>query len=122
MKLLLDANLSPKLATPLSEAGHAVTHVADLGLLTADDTAILQRAETDGYVLVTADTDFPMLVALRRASSPSVVLLRGVAELPMARHAELLVANLPSVAEDLEGGVIVTISPSRVRVRTLPID
>ena len=40
----------------------------------------------------------------------------------MARHAELLVANLPSVAEDLEGGVIVTISPSRVRVRTLPID
>lgn len=122
MKLLLDANLSPKLATPLTEAGHVATHVADLGLVTADDTAILQRAETDGYVLVTADTDFPMLVALRRASSPSVVLLRGVAELPMARHAELLVANLPSVAEDLEGGVIVTISPSRVRVRTLPID
>ncbi len=122
MRLLLDANLSPRIATQLTEAGHDVTHVADLGLLTAEDGTILQRAEDDGYVLVTADTDFPMLVALRRATSPSVVLLRRVSELPPRQHAELLVANLPAVTEDLDRGAIVTISPGRVRVRDLPVD
>jgi predicted nuclease of predicted toxin-antitoxin system len=89
--------------------------------LTASDAVILGQAEADGYVLVTADTDFPMLVALRRTSSPSVVLLRGVAELPVDRHLELLVTNLPAVINDLERGAIVTISPARVRVRDLPM-
>ncbi len=122
MRLLLDANLSPRIAEQLAEAGHDVTHVTDLGLLTAGDGTILQRAEDDGYVLVTADTDFPMLVALRRATSPSVVLLRRVSELPPRQHAELLVANLRAVTEDLDRGAIVTISPGRVRVRDLPVE
>ena len=122
MRLLLDANLSPRIVARLTEAGHDVVHVADLELVAANDATILQRAERDGYVVVTADTDFPTLVALRRATSPSVVLLRGVAELPPGEHAELLVANLPAVAEDLDRGAIVTISPNRVRVRGLPVD
>jgi len=37
--------------------------VVDLGLGTASDIQIVERAEADGYVIVTADTDFPMLVA-----------------------------------------------------------
>jgi predicted nuclease of predicted toxin-antitoxin system len=32
MKLLLDANLSPKILEPLRQAGYAVQHVADVGL------------------------------------------------------------------------------------------
>jgi predicted nuclease of predicted toxin-antitoxin system len=80
MRLLLDANLSPRLAPILTDAGHDVTHVADLGLLAASDTMILDRAETDGFVLITADTDFPMLLALRRASSPSVVVVRDASQ------------------------------------------
>ena len=34
----------------------------------------------------------------------------------------VLDANLPSVAEDLERGAVVTITPTGVRVRDLPID
>jgi hypothetical protein len=33
-------------------------------------------------VIATVDSDFPMLIALRRSTSPSIVLLRGVNELP----------------------------------------
>jgi len=109
------------MASDLKTAGYDVVHVAEIDLLTASDTTILERAETDGYVLITADTDFPMLAALRRMSSPSVVLLRGVTGLPVERHLELLAANLPAVIDDLGRGVIVTISPARVRVRDLPI-
>lgn len=62
-------------------------------------------------MVITADTDFPMMLALRRASSPSVVLLRGVSELTPDDHAELIVSNLSSVAAALEAGAIVTITP-----------
>ncbi|MGI8537565.1 MAG: DUF5615 family PIN-like protein [Mycobacteriales bacterium] len=37
MRLLLDANLSPTLVKPLTAAGHETVHVADIGLLTAND-------------------------------------------------------------------------------------
>ncbi len=62
-----------------------------------------------------------MMLALRRATSPSVVLLRRVAELSPDEHVRLLLANLTSVTEDLERGVIVSLSPTRLAVRDLPI-
>lgn len=122
MRIVLDANLSPKLVHHLVRAGHDAVHVAELGMLTAVDATILERCRTEGWVLVTADTDFPTLVALSGASGPSIVLLRGVAELPVSRHADLLVSNLPSVIGDLERGAVVTTTPTRIRIRDLPID
>lgn len=44
-----------------------------------------------------------------------------VAELGPDDHATLLVANLPSVVEDLERGAIVSLSPTRLAVRDLPL-
>lgn len=122
MRLLVDANLSPQLVSPLRQLDHDAVHVADIDKLTASDTEILQIAETEQRVVITADTDFPMMLALHRASSPSVVLLRGVSELTPDDHADLITSNLPTVAAALETGAIVTITPSRVRVRDLPID
>lgn len=72
-------------------------------------------------MVVTADSDFGMLLAMRRATSPSVVHLRHVAELGPSTHVALLVANLPKVADDLERGVIVSLSPRRLAVRDLPL-
>ena len=48
MRLLLDANLSPRLAVSLTTAGYDVTHVADLDLLAAPDSVIFDRAVDDG--------------------------------------------------------------------------
>jgi hypothetical protein len=50
-----------------------------------------------------------------------VVLLRHITELPRAQQAALLVANLPAVIEDLDDGAIVSLSPTRLAVRSLPI-
>ena len=87
MRLLLDANLSPRLLGPLRAAGHDVAHVAELGLLTASDRTILDRAKAEGFVVVTVDSDSPMMLAMSGASMPSVVLLRGVTELTGDAHA-----------------------------------
>jgi hypothetical protein len=69
MKFLVDANRSPKVAAGLVGAGFDAIHVADLELLTATEDEILDRAIQDGLVVITADSDFGMLLALRRAGS-----------------------------------------------------
>lgn len=121
MRFLLDANLSPRLVAMLSEAGHDAVHVRELELLTASDSVIFDRALSDGYVVITADSDFSMLLALRRASRPSVILLRRVSELSPDEHGQLLVSNLPTLLEDLDRGVVVSLSPTRLAIRDLPI-
>jgi predicted nuclease of predicted toxin-antitoxin system len=50
-----------------------------------------------------------------------VVHLRRVAELRPDEVGALLLANLPSVADDLERGAVVSLSPDRLSARDLPI-
>jgi predicted nuclease of predicted toxin-antitoxin system len=104
VRRLVDANLSPRVVQALRDNGHDAAHVVDVGLATASDTEIAAHVEADGLIVVTADTDFPMHLALRRATSPSIVLLRRVTELSPDEHAQLLVANLPTVSDDLGAG------------------
>lgn len=121
MRLLLDANLSPRVADGLRSAGFDALHVIDVGLLRATDEEIFDRAAAEGLVVVTADSDFGALLAQRRATNPSVVHLRHVAELPPDVHLSLLTANLPAIADDLQRGVIASLGPDRLAVRDLPI-
>ena len=44
MKLLVDANLSPRVVAVLVTAGHEAIHVFDIGLADASDPVILRRA------------------------------------------------------------------------------
>ncbi|HZE67276.1 MAG TPA: DUF5615 family PIN-like protein [Sporichthyaceae bacterium] len=96
MRFLLDANLSPRLGPILAADGHEVVHVLDLGLVNASDEAILSQALIDGSVVITADSDFAMLLALRDADRPSVIQLRHVNELSTEEIGVLLDANLPT--------------------------
>lgn len=121
MKLLLDANLSPDVGRRLKEAGHDAIHVRDIGLLSAPDPEILQAAANEERVLLTADADFGALLALGSLASPSVLLLRSADHLRPVEQAELISANLPSMAEDLERGAIASLTRDRLRVRALPV-
>lgn len=121
MRLLLDANLSPALARGLTEAGFPAKHVAEIGLLAATDDVIFDAAERDQLVIVTSDSDFPMMLALSRTTAPSVVLLRHVNPLTTRAVLTLLVNNLASVTVALDAGAIVSLSPQRMAVRSLPV-
>lgn len=63
MRLLIDANLSPKVAAALCKAGLESVHVGDVGLLTAADRGILDYAAANALVIVSADSDFGELLA-----------------------------------------------------------
>ena len=121
MKLVIDANLSPAVVAALREAGYDASHVGDHGLLAAKDVEIFEWAHLHDAAIVTADSDFAMLLAIRRASKPSVVHIRDVADRPPAVHSALLIANLDSIAEPLRAGAIVSLGPAHLRVRDLPI-
>lgn len=121
MRFLVDANLSPVVAARLSDDGHDAVHVADVGLLTASDEEILARAGADERVVVSADSDFGTLLAVGRLSKPSFVLLRSADHLAPRQQADLVLAHLPQVGDDLAAGAIVTIAHLRVRLRSLPI-
>ena len=122
MKFLVDNALSPMCAELLRELGHDAVHVREYGLESADDEKIFMRADDEGRVIVSADTDFGTLLAAQRARTPSLVLFRG----GVSRRPELLVralvSQLPQTEEILAAGAIVVIEPSRVRVRNLPVE
>jgi predicted nuclease of predicted toxin-antitoxin system len=121
VRLLIDANLSPRLAVRLRAAGHDAVHVADIGMLSASDQAILAHAAGSGLVIISADTDFGELLAVSGATRPSVVLLRSADHLTPGQQATLLIANLPAVAAELDSGAAVSIARGRLRVRPLPV-
>jgi predicted nuclease of predicted toxin-antitoxin system len=75
MRFLVDNPVSPDLAEMLRQAGHDAVHVRDCGLQRAADTAIFTRAAHEHRVVITADTDFGLLLARTEAKEPSVVLL-----------------------------------------------
>lgn len=121
MRLLLDNNLSPRLALLLAEDDWDVAHVEARNLGSATDEAVLTAAREENRVLVSADTDFGQLLARSRASGPSVVLVRRVAGRRTAALADLLIPVLLTYAEDLEAGCVLAIHEDNVRIRRLPL-
>ena len=121
MKFLVDNALSPKLAVGLRAAGYDVAHLRDMGLASASDAEVFQVALTGNRVVVSEDTDFGTLLALRNAAKPSVLLFRGIADRSAANLLSLLQTNLATVTPDLKAGAVVVIENARIRIRRLPL-
>lgn len=121
MRFLVDQNLSRKVAAALRAAGHDVVHTSEVELSTASDPAIAELAVAEARVVVSADTDFGMLLATSGAERPSVLLVRLRAPRPAEALAAVIVANLDDVSDDLEAGAIVVLEDERVRIRRLPL-
>ncbi len=120
MRFLIDNALSPSIAKGLNTSGYNAVHVREIGMASATDFVIMNHAINDNRIIVSADTDFGTLLALRVYTKPSFVLFRMTDKRPSSLLNHLLV-NLGRIKEDLEKEAIVVIEDNRIRVRKLPI-
>lgn len=121
MKFLIDNNLSPLLAEGLKAVGHNAVHLRDLGMQAAADPEVLAHAETQGRILISADTDFGGLLAQSGAAGPSVLLIRRLTDRRASEQCAIILANLDQAAEDLSAGAIVVLGDDWLRIRRLPV-
>jgi predicted nuclease of predicted toxin-antitoxin system len=120
VRFLIDMPLSITLARWLVAKGHDAVHAAELGLNRATDEEIVARAKRDGRTIVTADLDYPRLLAIAHATEPSLILFRGgdwSEANVIARMSEILeVLNETDIQQS-----ILVVDRDRVRRRRLPI-
>lgn len=120
MKFLVDMPLSPGLARWLVEQGHEAVHASLVGLATATDERILTTALETGSVVITADLDYPRLLATMALVAPGVIVYRGgnLNEHEAYEFARRVLAVI--TANDLQNSLVV-VDRARIRLRRLPL-
>lgn len=121
LRFLVDNSVSPAIAEHLRQAGFDARHVREYQLQAASDEMIFDRAASEDRIIIAADTDFGAILALRKETKPSVILLRhGFPHRP-DQQAPLLPANLVQIEHALLAGCVAIFEGARIRVRPLPI-
>lgn len=102
MKLLIDAQLPPGLASVLSQLGHDALHVRSVGLRNATDPAIWNCAVLESAAILTKDEDFAAR-RLRERDGPVVIWLR-VGNCSRAALIRWLLPLLSSIEQMINAG------------------
>jgi len=120
LRFLIDNALPPRLAELLLAAGQDAVHVRAYEMHAAADEEILARALAEDRIIVSANSDFGMILATQEANRPSFILFREPNLIVASDYFEILIPALPILEPDLTRGCVAVFRNSRLRVRKLP--
>lgn len=120
MRFLVDMPISPRTADWLAESGHDAVHAFSIGLGDAPDRVLLERAAREERIVITADTDFPQLLALSGETAPGVILFRG-GDYSQGETEQLLARVLQAIPEATLAHSVCVVDRTRIRCRALPL-
>ena len=115
MRLLLDQDVYTTTARFLTDLGHDIVRVGQIGLSRADDSALLATAQQQGRIFVTRDRDFGGLVFVQ-VLGMGVIYLRVLPSTQNSVHQELeRILKMYTESELMNAFVVV--EPGRHRFR-----
>ncbi|HLA50369.1 MAG TPA: DUF5615 family PIN-like protein [archaeon] len=114
MNLLADESIDRQIVDALREKGYIVGYVADMDPGISDDV-VLELANSEGVLLLTADKDFGELVFRLRRLSSGVVLVR-LSGLSPIKKSEIVVPLIMEHFSELRESFSV-ITPMGIRIR-----
>ena len=120
MKVLVDMNLSPRWVGLLVGASIEAVHWSTVGPADAPDSRIMAFAKANGYVVLTHDLDFSAILAATHGHKPSVAQIRSE-DIDPDVIGKPVIAALQQLSTELDDGALITIEPSRTRLRVLPL-
>jgi len=120
MRLLVDMNLPPELATALTAMGIESVHWYGIGAPDAKDSEIMSYAIAQNYTVLTCDLDFSAILSATHENMPSIVQIR-IQGFQSEKLAELIFNALSSSIKEVEKGAILTIDAKKARLRLLPL-
>lgn len=112
--------LSPVLAAWLNDQGHDAVHAGGIGLFRAPDHEIISYAVAEGRTIITADLDYPRLLALAEAREPCLILFRG-GNWSDADVVARMKGILPAISSLEAEPSILVVDRERIRCKVLPI-
>ena len=120
IKFVVDVGLPPAWVDVFAKHGWPAVHWSGIGDPHAKDYVVMAWAREHRHVVFTHDLDFGTLLALTRASGPSVVQVRTQDVLP-AHLEDVVVRAIRSYQHELQKGALVTVDEARGKVRMLPL-
>ena len=120
MRLVLDQGIPRDAAGLLRALGHDCEHVGEIGMSKTTDEEILAFSLKTRAVAVTLDADFHAILAVTRASGPSVIRLR-LQGLGAPEVAEVVRKVLTVFEHDLRSGCLIAVKAHKTTCHGLPI-
>lgn len=114
---VIDENLPRDLAPALRKHGYIVKDIRDHNLRGRPDTEIYEFAQRERAVLVTGDLGFADLIRFPLGTHQGFVVARFPNEFPAEQRVQKIVQAIVSLKDTPLEGVLVIVSPSRVRIR-----
>jgi predicted nuclease of predicted toxin-antitoxin system len=117
VRFLLDADMARSSGIVLRDLGHDVCDVRDVGLGSASDDTIFERAQAERRIVVTADLDFADLRTYPPGMHVGIIVLRLPDHFKTMEINRTLEAAIPKLEKVGVDGALVIIEANTIRIR-----